>query len=191
MLGIRIRNISSVLLLLCAQTLFADNPNNPSQVAYNDNGDAAVTFEVDTGTTRIIYGTAQIAGSSFTLPATDISTIAGLPLYSFGPKTVIARLDGSPNAIAAWLSINTTTGITALYATSHQSPFNWTTPATLISDVTDDVLPDFNLSLSNTSSPDMSIVWRAVDTISGNVVLKVRNGSFPNTWNPTSQQLSP
>ncbi len=166
--------------------LHADNPNNPSMIWNDFPLNTALVFEVDSGTTRFIYGAVKTnLGGTFNLPATQLSDPS---LYSFSPQVGI--ITGGPNVVAAWISVDPITGKRAIYAISYQDPSGWMFPATLISDVTDDVLPDYKLSVALVFSNNMAVVWRTIDN-SGNVVLKIRNGTFPNTWDLTSTQLSP
>lgn len=178
-----------LLLVLSTQSLFADNPNNPHAVWNDFPFNTALAFEVDTSTTRVIYGTTRsTVGGAFDLPAVALSDPT---MYSFSPQVVIQT--GGPSCVVAWISIPKTgplAGQSFIYALSYQEPLGWMFPATLISDPTDDVLPDYQLSLALLAFGNMALAWRTRDT-SNNVVIKIRSGTFPNTWDLTSQQLSP
>ena len=158
-----------VFIILTTSPLFAVNPNNPNAgIDFFQFG--AFAWEVDTGTTRIIKAA---NADMFANTITPSVTLSDPTLYSFGPQVGVTDSKG---AVAAWISINKTTGQRFLHASIYSGGV-WTSNGQISSN-TEDVLPDFTLKPSLNVYP-ITIVYRAIDLNTNQVVLRNLEGQYP------------
>ena len=163
------------LVVFCfLQTLLlgTDNPNRPI-VVIDDVGNGTAVWELDTGTTRVIQTAIQpAAGSPYVVIPAPISDPTK---YSFGLQY---GTGANAQGTAAWISTDMGTGLSSLYAISRflNGPSYWQPAPVLISAVTDNVLPDFQVKY-NINFGNCIFTWRCVE--GGQVKVKGRTAGWP------------